>query len=623
LLATPATPALAAKITEASKDSVSIDAGGSESVSVTVTTDLGEDSATITVTGLPDGVSCGGCGDIEFQGPPGMPKTKQVTLTLSAAQSAKAANGVRATIRVEGSGGSDARALSVSVKAAQPQTVKSVSGKVVAAANGQAVPNVIVMLQDGTGRRFDTTSDSSGNFRFTGSSSNPIAPGRLTLGAIQGEVRATKSFNAGPGDTITGQRISLAIPVEVTPSPTPSPTEEVLPTEEPTEEAVEAVEEATAAAPQTAAAQEEGSGFGSWLLILLGGLFVAVGVGTMVLLWMKRRENADDVDDTDSTGPGGAGAVPAARGAFRGTDDQTRVVNPVGAAGADRTMVAGTSLSDAPTMMHQPVVDDVPPDPYGAPPPSFGGSGGQQGWAGSGYGDEPQGSGGYGTGGGYGSASGGGAYGSASSSGGGYGSRDYGAPAGASAGGYGGQGGGYGERYDEPTGRYTGEPAGSYPPPADPYPTTTYQPEQELGYGATQQYGRGGDSGRDYGGGYGQPGGYDSAPTGGGYDSGRQGYDGGYDRAGGGYGNDSYGQPGGYGQEPPRQRGGYEGHGYDRQGGYDRAGGGYESHGYDRQSAYDQQGGGYYGDPAQGARGRSDGPPPQDRGGRRLDWLDD
>ncbi|MFE9206093.1 carboxypeptidase regulatory-like domain-containing protein [Micromonospora sp. NPDC007230] len=655
LLAVPATPASAARISTAD-NSVTIEAGKSSSVNVVVRPDIGETSADIDITDLPDGVTCGGCGPISFE----TPGPKQVTLTLSAAGNAPAANGAQAKITVTGD--NSPRTLRVTVKPSAPpeaQTVKSISGKVIIADNSEPLEGVVVMLRDSKGITRQTNTDGSGNFRFTGSSSDPIAPGRVDLASGKDGKTGYKTINATAGQAVTGVRISVPIKVEKSPSPSPSASAEPVPTDEATDEATD-TPATEAAAGQQPAAQQDSGGFGNWLLILLGGLFVAVGVGTIVLLYMKRKNEGDDDVDGDGPGgpmgpggPAGAGAVPAARGAYRGADDQTRVVSGMGA-GAAPTMVGGPSLSDAPTMMHRPVVDDVPPDPYGAPPgPAYGVGGGQDGWGGGGYGDEPAGQGGYGhngygnapsSGGGYGNApSSGGGYGNAPSSGGGYGSRDYGAGA---AGYPPAQGGGYGgERYDEPTGRYTGDNT-QYAPPADPYPTSTYQPDQGRGYdqpdpgrgydqpdqgrgydrpdqgrGYDQpgqgQYGRGPEPGTGYGqgGGYGGPsGGYDNGPSGG-YDGGQQGYDGydqrggydngpqqgydGHDQRGGYRGDAGYGQPqqGGYGHEQPPQQ---------RTGGYDNQG-------------YDQ--GGHYGDPAQAGRGRPDGP--QERGGRRLDWLDD
>ncbi|WP_434090247.1 carboxypeptidase-like regulatory domain-containing protein [Micromonospora avicenniae] len=643
---------------------------------VQVVPDFNEDSANIDVTGLPDGVNCGGCGKIDF--PPGAPTAKTVTLTLTAAANAPAANGTRATIRVEGRG-TDSEPLSVTVKAAAPpevKTVRSVSGKVVIQANGKPVKDAYVALQDTGGHRYETTSDSNGNWRFTGTSSKPITPGRIDVGASFDGVQKVNSFNAGPNQEITGQRINLAVKVEVTPSATPSASESAEPTEEPTEEATdEATDEtpeATEGAVANASNEDSGGGMGQWLVILLGGLLVAAGVGTIVLLWMKRKDNPDDVDDDVPAAAGGGGAVPAARGAFRGADDQTRVVNRVGG-GPDPTMVAGgTALSEAPTMMHRPVVDDVPPDPYGAPPAQP--YGGNAAGAGYGYGDEPAGygtpgyanspasGGGYGADAGYGGTpgsaggygagagdagygAGDGGYGNAPSSGEGYGSRDYGAPAGGAGYTPASGGAGYGEqRFDEPTGRYTGDST-QYPAPADPYATGLYEQGQAQGYGQPDPapYGRGAEptGGYDQRGGYEQPGGYDQ---GGGYNQ-QGGYGqepptqrGGYDDRGydqGGYGPGGYGQQSGYGQEPPTRQGGYGqdsptqqgGYGQEpptRQGGYGQEPptqqGGYGQEPPTQRGGYDDRGydqGGHYGD-QQGGRGR-DG----DRGGRRLDWLDD
>ncbi|MEV7986432.1 hypothetical protein AB0O48_14455, partial [Micromonospora sp. NPDC085948] len=90
-----------------------------------------------------------------------------------------------------------------------------------------------------------------------------------------------------------------------------------------------------------------------------------------------------------------------------------------------------------------------------------------------------------------------------------------------------------------------------------------------------------------------------------------------------------YDQGGSYGQEPPQQRGGYDDRGYE-QGGYGQPAGGYDQGGSYGQEPPQQRGGyddrgyeqGGYGQPTAG-RPRPETPPPTDRGGRRLDWLDD
>ncbi|MEU5942469.1 carboxypeptidase-like regulatory domain-containing protein [Micromonospora sp. NPDC047548] len=658
LLTVPATAAQAAEpgVQITGLSSGTLDSGQRATLSFRVTNNnaklppLNSDSVNIKVSTSFGELSCSGRCDFTEEIGRGDSKNYSVTLVAGDVASGQTKSG-KVQINASIGGESDSAERDVTVRGPQPQeiqTVKYISGKVVVAANGEAVPNAMVMLRDSQGHQYQTTSDGSGNYRFTGSSSDPISPGRIDLGASKDNTPGTKTINASAGQSLTGQRIALALKVEVSPSATPSASVEALPTEEVTEEATDESAEATPGQAQ-AASNDEGGSSGSFLIILLGGLLVAAGVGTIVLLWV-RRKNADE-DDEGAPAGAAAGAVPGARGAYRGADDHTRVVNRAGA-GPDPTMVGGTSLSDAPTMMHRPVVDDVPPDPYGAPPQPYGAA--QGGWAGSGYGNEPA-QGGYGqqgsygnapsSGGGYGNApsadagygaagAAAGGYGNAPSADAGYGSRDYGAPAGGPGYGSQEQGGGYGERYDEPTGRYTGDSTGAYTPAADPYPTSTYQPEQGHGYGEPDPapYGRGQEPAGGYGGGTGyggQGGGYDASPQQQGHDAGYN-QRGGYDQQGGGYGTpqSSYDQQGGHDRQggyDQQQGGGYgaaQG-GYGQQGGYDQEPpqqrtGGYDDRGYDQ-----QQGGGYYGDQAQAGRGRPDGTPQQDRGGRRLDWLDD
>lgn len=178
-------------------------------------------------------MSCaGGCGEIDVNND----RPRSQLLRIRASDNAGDAN-VTVTVAAEGDkSGAGTATFQLGVKGrAQPsqppqtQTVKSVSGKVVVQANGKAVPNAVVMLQDGAGKKIDTISDDDGNFRFSGNSEKPIAPGRLAIGASVGEVYATKSFDASAGQSVTGQRIALAIKVETTPSPTPSASEEPPP----------------------------------------------------------------------------------------------------------------------------------------------------------------------------------------------------------------------------------------------------------------------------------------------------------------------------------------------------------------------------------------------------------
>ena len=642
LLTVPATPASAALgVNNVSASPSRIEAGGTTTVSYSI--EISDDKpADVTVTSSNGKLTCvDGCSRS------GVNQSQDFQASFQLASDTT--NG-QATITVTAvdSDGEKSRTTRVTLVAkpepepqpSQAQTVKSVSGEVVNQSTGSAVPGALVVLRDSRNNKFDTITDNGGNFRFTGSTQNPITPGRLDIGASMDGSTATKTLNASAGQSVSGQRISLRIQEEPTASPSPSTSIDAAPTvgvDEETEEPIEAAVDV----PVAEASDEGSGGTGSLLIILLGGLLVAAGVGTMVLLWLRRKENDDE--DEAGVNPSGAatGAVPVARGGYGGADDQTRIVNPTAAA---PTMVGGDpSLADAPTMMHSPVVDDVPPDPYGAPPQPYGASAGQSSWTDSGYGATPP------------------------ASGGGYGGSDYGTSSPAGTGYPPSSGGPYGheERYDEMTGRYQAD-ATQYPAPADPYPTGRYQ--QDAGYGqAEPAYGRGAEPTS----GYDQQGGYDGH----GYDQ-RGGYNqqagysqdtpaqyGGYDQHGGynqqaGYGQDTpaqyggYGQQAGYSQDTPAQYGGYDQHGgYNQQAGYgqdtpaqyagygQQAGYGQElptqRGGYDQQAGYSQdtpaQYGGYddrgygqggYGDPTQTDRARSDAPPP-DRGGRRLDWLDD
>jgi len=515
----------------------------------------------------------------------------------------------------------------------QVETVAEVSGKVVNEANGAAVAGASVRLRDSQGRTYTKSTSSNGTFRFTGSESSPITPGSLELRVTKDGVTETLTVSGANGQRVTGRTIVLAL-AAAEPTPSPTPTEEE-PTEEPEEDeeeepTEEPTEESTAGSRNSASNESGGSG-GSLLLILAGGLLVALGVGAIVLLWLRRKDDGGEDEPEDSRARASAGG--------RGYGDEpTRVATRAGAGGGpDATMVAGPSLADAPTMMHNaPLVNDEFPDPYGAPPPSpqsgppgYGGGRPQQGWGeDDGYGGAP------GSGGGaYGSASGSGAggYGAAPTSGPGYGAAPtsgpgygggssygnapgsgagYGAPV--SGAGYRDGAGGYDDRYDEPTGRYTGRDS-EYGPPVDPYDSGGYGPTSGGGYEPTRRFDQ--DGGYD-GGGYGGAGrgGYDD-PHAGGYGRGDGGYGDDYQtRAGGGYGPQGYDDRGGYDQPTA-------GAGYDQP-----TRGGYDAGGYDDRGGYGQRDGGYYDDPprAGGGHGHPGVPHQGGRGERRsLDWLDD
>ncbi|HEX7744958.1 MAG TPA: carboxypeptidase regulatory-like domain-containing protein [Micromonosporaceae bacterium] len=466
----------------------------------------------------------------------------------------------------------------VTVRGPQPQlppTVAEISGKVTDMSTGEPVSGAIVAIADSGNHKYDVVTGEEGRFKFTGSGTKPITPGAIQIGAAKEDVTVTKTIDVGAGKRLTGYRLVLRL--STAPSSSAAATDAFPSEPAPSDGA--ALTEPAQAAPEPAANEDSG-GFGSLVMIIIGGVLVAFGVGAIVLLWLRRK---NDNDDDHPVGPAGRPVRPA----YAGADAATRL-GGAGVGAHDPTMMARSGLADAPTMMHSgPLVDEFP-DPYGAPlpPPQQPTYPGQPGWADNygpgaptraGYGGPatPSSGGGYGTG----PVSGGG-YGAGPTSGGGYGAREQ-----AGAHGQAGPGhrGGYGDRYDEPTGHYgsgEGPPYGrrgyDAGPPGEPG-GRRYAPESSY----DRNPGRG-DDGYDDRGGY--AGGHEDR---GGYGD-RGGYDGGYD-----------------------DRGGYDEPGYDRVPGQRDAG--YADRGYDR---------GYHDEPAGG--GRRGGPPPSGRGDRRsVDWLDD
>jgi Carboxypeptidase regulatory-like domain len=511
-----------------------------------------------------------------------------------------------------------------------PDTVKSVSGRVVNITNGKGISDATVALNDSGGHNYTTQTDSDGDFKFTSSDGKPISPGQILIGAGKDGFQNNKtSTNVAAGQAKTGVRLTLRSTATPSSTASASPTAEESAPDAAVEEPSSSDEAVDPAAAGNNQGSDSGGGMFSWVLIVLGGLLVALGVGAIVLLVIRRKDGGEDDTGDPLPGPNGPRPTPGAQGVYRGGPDPTMVAGGA-PMGGNPTMAMRPGLAEAPTMMHQPV--DEYGDPYGTPlrapqptsgpppggpPPGYGYQGANQGGYGPGSPTAPMAPGSPGAptayGGAaptaYGSASPtahGGATGRASASAsppGPYapGDRDYAPP---------GSQGGYG--YDEPTGRYDRNGGYSQPDQREPRPPAGparggYEPDQggygqpangyDGGYGAGNGYGR-----QDAGYGPGADNGYDQQP-GGGYDNGRY-----QESPPSGYGPqngyDGYGQQqGGYPQ--------YDQGGYDQQPGYDRTpeprSGGYDQ----QQRGYDQ---GYYDEPT--TRG--------DRPSRRsLDWLDD
>jgi hypothetical protein len=181
LLAVPATPALAApSISNVAASPNSVEAGGP----VKVTYDLNFTdplaSADVTVTSSNPKLNCvDGCsrGRVNQNG--------TFDATFRAASDAPNSSAT-ITIKATDSNGPNKQDESATVMVTlvakappTPQTVKSVSGKVVISDNGEPIAGALVMLRDSQNKQRQTNTDGSGNFKFTGSASDPIAPGRI------------------------------------------------------------------------------------------------------------------------------------------------------------------------------------------------------------------------------------------------------------------------------------------------------------------------------------------------------------------------------------------------------------------------------------------------------------
>ncbi len=504
------------------------------------------------------------------------------TVSVGAGQS-KQGNGTVTASGLGGEGGQDSKQINVTVRGPQGSpVVPEVSGTVVDSTTAAPIRDAEVTLTDGAGAPHKRGSDANGRFKFTSTSGDPIAPGSLNIiAAKDGFVGIQKNVEGRAGQSLAGQRIQLK-PIAATASaepPTTGPTDTAAPTSGDT-------------APAAASGNGSGgTGLFSWVLIGLGGLLVLLGIGAIVLLLVRRKDDEPDDEPDDGHGRRGPSPVPAARGAYHG------------APGAEPTMVAGRGGPADATAMIRPTRPGGYPDPYAASPqpaypptsnqgpPGYGGSaytGGGGGYALPAYGappaepayppTEP----GYPPANGYGADPGG--YGGAGRPG-ARGGEDYDA-------GYGGSGG-YGA-------------SGGYSGPTRPASPAGY-PASPAGYPASPAgYGSGG------------AGGYSGDPRGG-YDepTGR------YSGAGGGHAAPpGYGQSGGYDAGYDRGSGGYDRR-PDHEAGYDRGGPPYDRVPEEREGYRSDYGtsDGYYDDPAAAPSRRTS---PSSRADRRsLDWLDD
>jgi hypothetical protein len=269
-----------------------------------------------------------------------------------------------------------------------PQMVPEVRGKVQDVFTAKAIADATVYLQDSANppQQWSVGTDAGGNFKFVSSAEKPITPGTIAISVEKdGYDKFMRPYVATAGQAYVVGNVAMR-PVGATATPTgevslgPSPS--VAPLE---------------GDGGTLAANEKEGGL-SWILIAIGGVLVLLGIGAIVLLFLRKRGDGDDEDD-DQPPPrrGGPTRVPPARGGVRPPPgrrgppertavmrgpggpggpggpmgpggDPTRTMRPPvspGPRGADQTMIARSPLADAPTMMHGRMPDHG--DPYGPP----------------------------------------------------------------------------------------------------------------------------------------------------------------------------------------------------------------------------------------------------------------
>ncbi len=368
----------------------------------------------------PDGAACSGGGGTTitcfFTRPIDGGDTKSFTFTIGAPPQSDVPAGqtVSGDGHVVGNftqGGAVDKPFKVSLTGNQQGGVTSVSGTVTDTKTGQAVPGAVVKITDSQGKSRTVGTDSSGNFADQPASpGDRFAPGTITIQVSKdGYTTRTVQRTGVPDQPIANVQIAFApASASASASPTATATDQ---------SAGPIVPQATGADAQPAA--DTGMSTLSWILVILGILFV--GGGAFAVWWLLKRNK----DDSDPYAPGGAAAGAGMYGAGRpgGMDDRTRVGGAPYAA-------------DAPTVLHNGPL--VPSDPYG----QYGDPTRVQG----GYGDPTRVQGGYGQG-GYGQ--------------GGYGQSGYGQ-------------GGYGQSgYGQPADPYAGRGQDQYGAPADPYAAPT------------------------------------------------------------------------------------------------------------------------------------------------------
>src|SRR5262249_7697586 len=147
--------------------------------------------------------------------------------------------------------------------------------------------------------------------------------------------------------------------------------------------------------PAGAAAQKPASSSGpstvSWIILVLAGLLVLLGVGVFVVMFLNRRKGGAENEEGDGNPPGLPGAPVPPGGGVYGTapgPNPTMVAGMVPGSGMTQTVMTTPGAADATAVLRPGRPEDEFPDPYAAPYPAS-----PAGYppAGSGYGAATQG----------------------------------------------------------------------------------------------------------------------------------------------------------------------------------------------------------------------------------------
>ncbi len=296
----------------------------------------------------------------------------------------KASPGVSVRIKVTWPGGGLAEESKQLTVQAAAQSVGRIQGVVRNVADNKPIKGAVVMLVDGAGKSHQATADGNGIYTFEGSE-RKIAPGVIAITAIKAPFQMV---GGGVARTLTLAAGQAAVPFDLSmedpavSSPSPTPVTETTPT------AIESPTSTLEAVGETAPADEDGMDSMTLIMIIVGGLLVALGVGAIVLLLVRRNGDDDEEEEDEPVrgrpGPRGPAGAPQSGAGYRPTSPAGYGQPPYGARPADPTMVGNPGY---------------PPQQRGPqPPPGYGAAPTQQ-WSPQqtqGYGGPPQSGGGYG-----------------------------------------------------------------------------------------------------------------------------------------------------------------------------------------------------------------------------------